>query len=466
MAKDRSKRRSAPPPPSAWETVKGWITAVTGPWTWANLRGWLLIILLVLVVRWAWIEPYKIPSGSMEPTLQGDPGFMQGDRVFINKFHYGLRVPFMNARLFYGAEPQRWELVVFRAVQEDAQNKILIKRIVGLPGEEVHIADGKVYADGEPLEPPDHMPDIEYTREATLSAEQREAIMRQAPPGREGDYLREAMRRMRAQPMRYGILPDERYSVTPEGHYFVLGDNSANSIDGRHYGWVPNENILGRAFCIWWPPENWRDFTGFSQTWWGRLLLYGVPVALGAFIVGNLVVFRSWQMDRAAPAVGLKEGDHIVVGRLAYGWRPPLISAPLTRGRDLRRGEMAAYFEEQEDGRSQPMVGRVTALPGEELRMDDGLVAVGEQPMNALTPAEDGLAAWVQTVLQANEKQKKRFRAADDEYVVLVDEAREDGGTQPRLKVVARSDLAGPVRFVWWPVTRWGRPKPGPPETA
>ena len=466
MAKDREKRSPAPPPPGGWEQVKGWIVAVTGPWTWANLRGWLAIIALVLVIRWAWIEPYKIPSGSMEPTLHGDPGFMKGDRVFINKFHYGLRVPFANARLFHGAEPERWDLIVFRAVQEEAQHQILIKRIVGLPGEEVRIADGKVYADGEPLELPDDMPDVEYTREMSLNEQQRQAIMRQAPPGRETEFLQEAMRQVRAQPMRYGVLQDERYSVVPEGHYFVLGDNSANSIDGRHYGWVPNEHILGRAFCIWWPPGNMRDFTGFSQTWWGWLLLYGAPAAVVLFTLGNLFVFRSWRIDCAAPATGLKAGDHIVVGRLAYGLRAPFMADPVTQGRTPARGETAAYFETGGDGKPRPMVGRVVALPGEELRTDNGAVVIGQETMAALFPGDEDLAASVRAALESNGKRKQRVRASEDECVMLTAEVGDNGEAKPRLAAVPRGDFAGPVRFVWWPLSRWGRPAPNPPRAA
>ena len=69
-------------------------------------------------------------------------------------------------------------------------------------------------------------------------------------------------------PLKYGILPDDEYSMAPEDCYLVCGDNSGDSADGRVFGWLPNGHILGRAFCIWGPPSRMRDLTGFSKTWW------------------------------------------------------------------------------------------------------------------------------------------------------------------------------------------------------
>lgn len=251
--------------------------AVFGPLTRDNVMGWVKIIVLILVIRWAWFEPYKIPSGSMEPTLVGDPRVGRGDRVFINKFHYGLRVPFMDYRPILWNEPERWDIVVYHAAHENAAHRTLIKRIVGLPGERVEIRDGGIYINGERAEMPPAMEGIEYFRELRITEPALVDILMRLPP-----FEREArLRRLQEEhPMRFGILPDDEYSLVPEGHYFLLGDNSGNSIDGRITGWVPQHNLVGRAFCIWWPIGRWTDFTGWSSTWWGMLMLYGIPTAL------------------------------------------------------------------------------------------------------------------------------------------------------------------------------------------
>ncbi len=80
--------------------------------------------------------------------------------------------------------------------------------------------------------------------------------------------------------MNYGISDEEKFSVVPEDHYLLLGDNSEQSLDGRMYGWVPHNHLYGQAFAVWWPWSHRQDFTGFSYTWWGRLLLYGIPAMI------------------------------------------------------------------------------------------------------------------------------------------------------------------------------------------
>ena len=306
------------------------IVAITGPWTKGNALTWLALILGVLTIRWLLFEPYKIPTGSMEPTLHGDMRFFRGDRIGANKLVYGPRVPFTNMRIFHIAEPKRWEIVVFRTVQESAVHKTLVKRIVGLPGERIHIQDGKIWVNGKPVEPPEPLRGILYYTSAftateeqldrfilymaragskalegapqnyairklageleqvqirlggrdpeRVSAEETNAIARELSP-----VSRELVDQfLRAQqdaqyPLRYGILPDDEYSLVPDNCYLVCGDNSADSADGRVFGWLPNDHILGRAFCIWCPPSRVRDLTGFSKTWWGMALLYGIP---------------------------------------------------------------------------------------------------------------------------------------------------------------------------------------------
>jgi len=242
-----------------WVRVTGIVLAAVGTYVFLSggverghilewVRAAALVLAVLLPVQWAIAQPFKIPSSSMEPTLHGKGNFVTDDRVLVNKWVYGVRVPFTNTRIWEGQDPQRWDIVVFHSAEKDAEHGTLVKRIVGLPGEDVLIRDGKVWVNGEALAPGDGLPEGQrYTADAS---------------------------------MRYGVFDTPESMHVPEDHYLVLGDNSGNSRDGRYFGWLPKDHILGRVSNIWWPPSHWRDFTGFSGTWWGRLLLYGVPALL------------------------------------------------------------------------------------------------------------------------------------------------------------------------------------------
>ena len=266
------------------------------------MRSGLTALLLALAIRWAVAEPYRIPSGSMEPTLHGDPRFGRGDRVFVNKWVYGLRYPFMNRRIWHGNPPQRWDMVVFKTVEENATHKTLVKRIVGMPGEHLQIRNGKIYADSVPLELPPDMPDIYYTTPL------------------DGPY---------------GVQPSEKFAHIPEDHYLVLGDNSAHSRDGRYFGWLPNEHIVGRVACIWWPPTRWRDFTGFSSTWWWRGLLALLALVLLARLFAG----------RLCPAHNPDDPnkiDHLAVSFAHYGFHLPVLDRLAMRWREPARGDLVS----------------------------------------------------------------------------------------------------------------------------
>jgi signal peptidase I len=252
------------------------VQAITGPWTRENLIGWVLLIAAIFFIKGCVIDQYTIPSGSMEPTLEGVGRFFHDDRVVVNKWVYGPRIPFTTVRLWNWAEPKRWDIVVFRPKKGTSEHHTLIKRIVALPGERVRIKQGKIWINGEPLDLPEDMPqDLYYVSDEDLLNQIVKA------PSFE---LREMMMRQRAAyPYRYGSLDDDEYSLVPEDHYFLLGDYSWNSMDARVWGWVPRNHLLGRTFAIWWPWRRRRDFSGFSQTWWGMLLLYGIPALLVLF---------------------------------------------------------------------------------------------------------------------------------------------------------------------------------------
>ncbi len=310
------------------------VIAITGPLTFGNLLGWFVLIFAILFIKGCLIDQYTVPTGSMEPTIHGDPRFFHGDRVLVNKWLYGPRIPFTTKRLWNWAAPKRWDIVVFKRVAQSGP-PILVKRVAGLPGETVHIKDGALYVNGERMEPPPDVRDIlryttrlspgeiEVKRRFLAFAQTHETFTLLNPPNaatqqlyRDREMCRERVKGLdigalsaeeveklcdgvspeglrvlleysvfELPALFYGVRPEPEFTEVPKGHYFLLGDNSAESIDGRIWGWVPRDHLYGRVFGIWWPWNHRRDFTGFSHTWWGMALLYGIPSAIIAFEV-------------------------------------------------------------------------------------------------------------------------------------------------------------------------------------
>jgi signal peptidase I len=265
---------------------------------WQQVREIAVLVLIIFTIKGCIIDQYSIPSGSMEPTLHGDANMFKGDRVLTNKMLFGPRIPFTTIRLWNWWEPQRWDIVVFKPPAGGSEHPRLIKRVVGLPGERVQIKEGRIFINGEPVPFGETMPkdfrgywgyeDIRRKIQEAPLPEQRQALammLEQYPP-------------------KYGCLPDDEYQVVPEGHYLMLGDNSLNSVDGRMFGWVPRDHLYGRASAVIWPIRHWRDFTGFSHTWWGKLLLYGIPLAIVGFEVHHWRKERQMKKARATAARG------------------------------------------------------------------------------------------------------------------------------------------------------------------
>lgn len=300
------------------------VQAVVGPLTVRNAVSWVVLALAVLTVWWLLFQPFVIPTQSMYPTLNGDERFLRGDRIFVNKLIYGPRIPFTSTHLWRFKDPQRWEIVVFRPVEKDSPHPVLIKRIVGLPGERIQIKDGAVWANGQRLEPPEELrgvlhytrylgqgeeesmrfalalavhsgnaagPDLKNMTDGQLMALTGEELKRlyDGLPEWLWDAAANHFEQQYPNPLKYGILSDDAYSVAPPDSYLVLGDNSPNSGDGRYFGWLPQGHILGRASCTFWPIGRARDFTGFWHAWQGQAILYGVPAAVAAIeIVSRL----------------------------------------------------------------------------------------------------------------------------------------------------------------------------------
>lgn len=251
-------------------------------------RELAILLLVILTIKGCIVDQYSIPSGSMEPTLHGDPNMFKGDRVLTNKWIFGPRIPFTTMRLWEWYEPERWDIVVFKPPEGGSKHPRLIKRVVGLPGERVVLKDGRPYINGEKVPLGETMPE---DFEGYWSYEDIQRGAQSHPDER----ARRAFRQILSDyPPLYGSQVDEKYQLVPEDHFLLLGDNSLNSVDGRMFGWVHRDHLYGRASAVFWPLGHRRDFTGFSHTWWGKLLIYGIPLAIVLFEV------RHWRKERAA----------------------------------------------------------------------------------------------------------------------------------------------------------------------
>jgi signal peptidase I len=192
-------------------------------------RSFFPIFLIVLVLRSFVAEPFRIPSGSMMPTL------LIGDFILVNKYGYGIRLPIIDTKIVDLGYPKRGDVIVFRSPENPATP--FIKRVVGLPGDRIAYYNKTLYVNGEAAEQ-----EILGTFSATGSG----TSMSGASLRRENldGHLHELL----VQP---GAPTMEGKLVVPEGNYFVLGDNRDNSRDSRFWGTVPDELLIGRAFKIW-----------------------------------------------------------------------------------------------------------------------------------------------------------------------------------------------------------------------
>lgn len=173
----------------------------------------IIALILALLIRTFVIQAFKIPSGSMIPT------FEIGDRIFVSKFIYGARIPFTDIRLPALRQPKRGDIIVF--VSPEAPKKDFVKRLIALEGETVEIRDGNIMINGKVIDGPDTVKSNYYYNR--------------------GDFGKELT------------------AVTvPEGFYFALGDNSANSRDSRYWGFVPKKNLIGKAVFLYWPIQRIR----------------------------------------------------------------------------------------------------------------------------------------------------------------------------------------------------------------
>lgn len=218
------------------------------PWWLDWTAGLFPVILAVFLLRSFLFEPFKIPSGSMIPTL------MVGDLILVNKFHYGVRLPVINKKIIANNDPKRGDVMVFRYPSEPSID--YIKRVVGLPGDEVSFRNQVLYVNGTAA-PLTRLPDPGFYDES---------VMRYFPEFKEklGDVEHNILVNPQYQPfygsedkINFPYRENCRYSAegvtckVPAGHYFMMGDNRDNSQDSRFWGFVPDANIVGKAFFVW-----------------------------------------------------------------------------------------------------------------------------------------------------------------------------------------------------------------------
>ncbi len=200
-------------------------------------RSFFPIFLFVLLLRAFVVEPFRIPSGSMMPTL------LVGDFILVNKFAYGLRMPVTKSKLVEIDEPQRGDVVVFRYPKEPKLD--YIKRLIGLPGDRIAYHNKTLYVNGKAM-PQERI----GTYEAVGSGKRMQGAwkLRENLDGVEHSIL------INPRVPDFGpgchVLAGGEVTV-PEGHYFVMGDNRDNSNDSRCWGFVPEQNLVGKAFMIW-----------------------------------------------------------------------------------------------------------------------------------------------------------------------------------------------------------------------
>ena len=225
------------------------------PWWIEYPKSFFPVILIVFLLRSFLVEPFKIPSGSMLPTM------LVGDFILVNKFTYGIRLPIVNIKLADINRPERGEVMVFRYPENPSLD--YIKRVVGLPGDKIEYRNKRLRINGEEVR---LAPDGEYNYvETGLNFVAARRFMEKL-----GGHPHAILVQPEVPSVQLGgvrVFPfrdncaynDAGFSCTvPQGHYFLMGDNRDSSSDSRYWGFVPDANIVGKAFLIWWNFDNFK----------------------------------------------------------------------------------------------------------------------------------------------------------------------------------------------------------------
>ena len=215
-------------------------------------RAFFPVILVVFVLRSFIVEPFRIPSGSMLPSLY------IGDFILVSKFSYGIRLPLINQKVFSIGTPKRGEVLVFRYPHDEKTN--YIKRVIGLPGDIVDYKNKRLRINGNVVDL--QKSNREDTEQGTQSNEQVRVHIERLGKSSHGILLDTSL----------GSRDYTRIIVPPD-KFFVMGDNRDHSNDSRFWGFVPEENIVGRAFFVWFSWDSnkndhfWNDYIGGGANW-------------------------------------------------------------------------------------------------------------------------------------------------------------------------------------------------------
>jgi signal peptidase I len=227
------------------------------PWWIEYPKSFFPVILVVFLLRSFLVEPFKIPSGSMIPTL------LVGDFILVNKYAYGIRLPIVNKKIVDVGSPQRGDVMVFRYPDDPLLD--YIKRVVGLPGDTVRYTGKRLWINdveipmkqlGDYVNPERMSVATEYSER--LGARDHRVIVENDAPAMP-PFVRQFPRRENCLYNTAGLT-----CKVPPGHFFMMGDNRDNSSDSRVWGFVPEENIVGKAFFIWLNLGEPRRFGSFN----------------------------------------------------------------------------------------------------------------------------------------------------------------------------------------------------------